>query len=88
MHHRYEWLQIVRTPGVAHCIRMLQAHDGRAALARRIRIDFEANHAIMDHGSDEGDIERHGLSCGARDDVKGELLARASLATGCIPRFA
>ena len=59
-----------------------------AAHDRRIHIDFEATHAIMDHGRDDGDIEWLGLQCAARDDVVEALLARASLATGCIPRFA
>ena len=59
-----------------------------AAYACRIHIEFEATHAIMDHGRDAGDIEWLGLQCGAREEVVEELLARVSLSTGCIPRFA
>ena len=59
-----------------------------AAYDCRIHIEFDATHAIMDHGRDAGDIEWLGLQCGAREEIVEELLARVSLSTGCIPGLA
>ena len=33
LHHRYDWMQIVKAPDVAHCIRMLPENEGWATLA-------------------------------------------------------
>mmetsp|Transcript_22588 Transcript_22588/g.50540 ORF Transcript_22588/g.50540 Transcript_22588/m.50540 type:complete len:412 (+) Transcript_22588:278-1513(+) len=49
---------------------------------------LQSAHAVMDHRSDDGHIERLRGNCAARDDVVEEFLAAASLPAGLVPRLA
>merc|ERR1719326_339937 len=54
----------------------------------RVLLDFQTTHAVVDHGSDDGNVERLGSDLGPWNDVVVELLSTASWTTACIPRLA
>ena len=53
-----------------------------------IHVAFQAAHAVVDHGGNDGHIKWFGGHLGSVDDVVEELLAAASFATGFIPGLA
>jgi len=69
--------------------RGVETLDGAArAYNVGILVDLQATHAVVDHWSDDGDVERLRGHRGPRDDVVVELLSRSRWAAGLVPRLA
>merc|ERR1711976_609771 len=68
----------------------IQARDSLSSSthARRVHVDLETTHAVMDDWCDNSYIERLGLHIRPLNDVVKEFLARTSLATRLVPRLA
>mmetsp|Transcript_123636 Transcript_123636/g.332066 ORF Transcript_123636/g.332066 Transcript_123636/m.332066 type:complete len:279 (+) Transcript_123636:392-1228(+) len=62
--------------------------DARRLEDARLGVDLQATHAIVDHRRDDRHVERLGGDLRAGNDIVVELLARAGLAAGLVPRLA
>jgi len=81
---------VVAVHPTSHFTSRVQAWNGLAGCPddRRVHIHFKTTHAVMDHWSDDRNVEWLALHRGSRNHIVVEFLSRSSLAARLIPRLA